>query len=126
MDRRLANLCGGHVRNLFILMRSALDYCDDLPITNEIITLTVRQEADSISLPLGNSQWALLREVHTKKRSMEDAGEAWYDLLKDLYVFAYRDDLDLSPILRQTVKTQISLKSLNGELSHGIVSQAVH
>jgi hypothetical protein len=27
--------------------------------------------------------------------------------------------LDLSPILRQTVKTQISL---NGELSHGIVS----
>jgi hypothetical protein len=27
--------------------------------------------------------------------------------------------VDLSPILRQTVKTQISL---NGELSHGIVS----
>src|ERR1017187_5796135 len=32
-------------------------------------------------------------------------------------------EVDLSPILRQTVKTQISLK---GELSHGIVSKAVH
>jgi hypothetical protein len=32
-------------------------------------------------------------------------------------------ELDLSPILRQTVKTQISL---NGELSHGIVPKAVH
>src|ERR1700722_11101818 len=31
--------------------------------------------------------------------------------------------LDLPPILRQTVKTHFSLK---GELSHGIVSQAVH
>ena len=35
-------------------------------------------------------------------------------------------EVDLSPILRQTVKTQISLKPLNGGLSHGIVSKAVH
>ena len=32
--------------------------------------------------------------------------------------------MDLPPFLRQTVKTQYF--SLNGELSHGIVSQAVH
>jgi hypothetical protein len=34
-----------------------------------------------------------------------------------------RSGLDWSPILRQTVKTQNPLK---GELSHGIVSQAVY
>jgi hypothetical protein len=32
-------------------------------------------------------------------------------------------DLDWPPILRQTVKTHFST---NGELGHGIVSQAVH
>ncbi len=32
-------------------------------------------------------------------------------------------ELDWSPFLRQTVKTHFSL---NGELSHGIVTQAVH
>ena len=34
-------------------------------------------------------------------------------------LFGTEEGVDLSPILRQTVKTQISL---NGELSHGIVS----
>jgi hypothetical protein len=32
-------------------------------------------------------------------------------------------EMDWSPFLRQTVKTHFSL---NGELSHGIVTQAVH
>src|SRR5438046_5072929 len=32
-------------------------------------------------------------------------------------------NMDLSPILRQTVKTQTSS---NGELSHGIITKAVH
>jgi hypothetical protein len=36
---------------------------------------------------------------------------------------SFQDDVDWSPFLRQTVKAHFSL---NGELSHGIVTQAVH
>ena len=101
---RLANLSGGHVRNLFILIRSALDYCDNLPLTDAIIDMTVRQESDSIALPLGAREWKLLKEVHKAKKSLEDAGEIWYGLLRDLYVFAYRDSegiwYDWNPLLQ--------------------------
>ena len=38
-------------------------------------------------------------------------------------LFGFWMSLDWSPFLRQTVKTHFSL---NGELSHGIVTQAVH
>jgi hypothetical protein len=45
------------------------------------------------------------------------------DVVKHVRVSVAQNPLDLPHDLRQTVKTQISL---NGELSHGIVSQAVH
>jgi hypothetical protein len=103
MILRLANLSGGHVRNLFILIRSALDYCDTLPLTDAIVDLTVRQEADSISLPLGKREWTVLTEVHKTRRPLEDTGEIWYGLLRDSYVFGYRDDrgmwYDWNPLL---------------------------
>jgi transposase len=56
-------------------------------------------------------------------RALESVCEAWWANTDELPRQAHGLALDLSPFLRQTVKTQISL---NGELSHGIVSQAVH
>ncbi len=88
--------------------RSALDYCDALPITADVIALTVRQEADSISLPLGRKEWDILKQVHATRRPIEEAGEVWYGLLRDLFVFAYRDQAgiwyDWNPLLAEVVQ----------------------
>jgi hypothetical protein len=46
-----------------------------------------------------------------------------WDQLRKEWEENKKDDLDLSPILRQTVKSQ---KSMNGELTHGLVSTEVH
>jgi len=105
---RIAHVSGGHVRNLFILLRSAIDYTDFLPITPEIIQLTLRQESDSISLPLTPKAWELLGRVHKTKQSLEEEGEVWHGLLRDLFVFGYRDAdgsyYDWNPLLGEVVR----------------------
>ncbi len=50
---RLSRISGGHLRNLFLLIRSAIDRSDDLPLTHEAVERTVRAQANSSALPLG-------------------------------------------------------------------------
>jgi hypothetical protein len=89
---RLCRLSGGHVRNLFILLRSCLERCDSLPITRDVIDRTIKRQANDISLPLGAKEWKVLQTVHQTKKQAEDDVELWYGLLRDLFVFAYEDD----------------------------------
>jgi len=48
---RLCRLSGGHVRTLFILLRSAIERSDTLPITEDIVQRAVRRSADDFALP---------------------------------------------------------------------------
>jgi hypothetical protein len=107
-DEAVERLClnsGGHVRNLFILIRSALDYSDTLPMSEDVITYALKREANSIALPLGQHQWDILREVHKTKRPPAEPDMAWYGLLRDLFVFFYEDAqgywYDWNPLLAE-------------------------
>ena len=103
LPRRLCALSGGHVRMLFILIRSAIERCNELPITPEVVDLTVKRGAIDISLAIDANRWQALDEVHRTKKPVEDDPELWYGLLKDLFVYGYEDELgvwyDWNPLL---------------------------
>ena len=91
--QRLCRLSDGHVRMLFIPIRSALERCDQLPLTSEVLDRTVRRQAGDISLAVDANRWQALAEVHRTKKPVEDDPELWYGLLKDLFVYGYEDEL---------------------------------
>jgi hypothetical protein len=105
---RLCRLSGGHLRNLFLFIRSTIDRSDDLPLARPAVEQTIADQANSLGLPLGNREKAALRQVHDTKTPVEDdPGGIWYGLLRDLYVFAYTDDTglwyDWNPLLAEVL-----------------------
>lgn len=102
---RLCQLSGGHVRNLFILLRSAIERCDRLPITKEVVDRTVRRQAIDISLAIRPQHWKALRKVHKTHKAADQDSDLWYGLLRNLLVFAYEDEAgqwyDWNPLLAE-------------------------
>jgi hypothetical protein len=105
---RLCRLSGGHLRNLFLLIRSAIDRSDKLPLTGAAVRRTVAEQSNSLSLPLGKKEKDALKEVHATKAPV-DSADIWYGLLRDLYVFAYTDEAeqlwyDWNPLLAEVIR----------------------
>jgi hypothetical protein len=91
---RVCGVSGGHVRTLFLLIRSALDRTEKLPISAEAVERTIRRQASDLALPLSRVQWEALKTVHRTREALNEEAQAhvWNGLLKDLYVFSYEDD----------------------------------
>jgi hypothetical protein len=109
----LEDLCrasGGHVRNLFVLLTSALDRCDELPMTGAVSDRAIRRQAIDLSLSLRPSQWGALRHIHASKEAFSDDPELWNGLLSNLLAFAYEDEhgvwYDWNPLLAITAQAQ--------------------
>ncbi|MBI3472274.1 MAG: hypothetical protein HY013_13035 [Candidatus Solibacter usitatus] len=102
---QFCRLSGGHVRSLFILLRSAIERSDTLPLTRAVAERTIRRAAADLVLPLQKPDWEVLREVHQTKEKPQDPARAdiWHGLLRDLFVFGYEDDAgiwyDWNPLL---------------------------
>lgn len=107
--KRLCRLSGGHLRNLFLFIRSTIDRSDNLPLGAAAVEQMIADESNSLGLPLGKKEKAALRLVHETKAPVEDPPEIWYGLLRDLYVFAYTDQTglwyDWNPLLERVLKT---------------------
>jgi len=88
---RLCRMSGGHVRNLFILLRSAIERCPDLPITRDAVERTVRQQASDILLPIRKKEWQALQWVHEYRKPYDADADLWYGLLRDQMAFTYAD-----------------------------------
>lgn len=97
---------GGHIRTLFILLRSILDRVQELPINRSIVERSLRRAADDLARPLSDQEWEVLRRVHETKKSVNGANNLiWNRLLRDFYVLAYYDEevgfwYDWNPLLR--------------------------
>ncbi|HXM44027.1 MAG TPA: hypothetical protein VN924_22520 [Bryobacteraceae bacterium] len=91
----LEDLCrasGGHIRTLFVLLASAMDRCEELPVTREIVNRTIRRQAIDLSLSLRPAHWEALRKIHVSKTELADDPDLWNALLRNLLAFAYEDE----------------------------------
>ena len=107
---RICRVSGGHVRNLFILLRSSLERSSGLPIEESVVDRTLRRQADDISLPLRAQHWSALEKVRETKAPVEDDPDLWNGLLRDLFVLEYEDGqgrwYDWNPLLAESPRAR--------------------
>ncbi|MGH8896683.1 MAG: hypothetical protein ACRDZ4_06560 [Egibacteraceae bacterium] len=94
---------GGHIRGLFVLLRSILERTDKLPITQALVDRSLGAAAADMARPLRPGAWKLLDEVRASHQPVGEDPEAWNGLLRDRFVLAYRDErgdwYDRNPLL---------------------------
>jgi hypothetical protein len=88
----LGRASGGHIRTLFVLLASAMDRCEELPLTRAVVDRTIRRQAIDLSLSLRPAHWDALRKIHRSKAELADDPDLWNALLRNLLAFAYEDD----------------------------------
>jgi hypothetical protein len=99
---------GGHVRTLFILLRSMLDRVESLPITEAIVQRSLRGTAADLARPLSKHDWSLLDQVQVAKQQVNGSdSDAWNRLLRDSYVLTYYQEntgywYAINPLLKHT------------------------
>ena len=96
--QRLCLMSGGHVRNLMLLVRSAIDYIDVLPITDKAIQRSITQARDTYRRTVEQDEWELLAKVADSKQI--DNEEDYRKLLFNRCVLKYAyfdDDGELQP-----------------------------
>jgi hypothetical protein len=110
-------LCGGHVRSLFILLRSSIERAGRIPIPAAVLEQTVIRGANDFVIGLGGlgaEGWAALEEVHRSKQALADSKrlDLWNSLLRDLYAFTYEDEkedwYDWNPLLGEVKRRPAS------------------
>jgi len=85
--QRLCLMSGGHVRNLMLLVRSAIDYIDTLPITDKAIQRSITQARDTYRRTVEQEEWELLAKVAHDKQI--DNAEDYRKLLFNRCVLQY-------------------------------------
>lgn len=99
---------GGHVRTLFVLLRSMLDRAECLPVTEGIVRRSLRRTAADLARALSKHDWSLLEEVRATKQQVNGgSSDAWNRLLRDSYVLTYYEEetgywYDGNPLLKYT------------------------
>ncbi len=99
---------GGHVRTLFVMLRSMLDRIEDLPITSAIVNRSLEGTAADLARPISVQDWSELEQVHRTKRPVNaDSSDTWNRLLRDFYVLTYYQEgigywYDRNPLLQYT------------------------
>lgn len=100
---RLCTISGGHVRNLILLMKLAIDYNEEtLPIQATALQQAIRQLRKTYRDTVNDNQWELLVKVFRTKRIPHD--QQHRSLLFTRCLLEYVDDEeawhDVHPLLR--------------------------
>jgi hypothetical protein len=85
----LCQMSGGHVRNLLIYFRSASDYVDLLPFTEEAVTRGVRQHINAYSRSIPEEHWKLLARLHLDPDKYIPNDDEHQSMLGDLSILEY-------------------------------------
>ncbi len=100
---RLAQVSGGHVRNLLILLSRCIQK-DDPPFSRDLIERVISERRNELSKAITPDEWKLIKLV-TQHQAVR--GEEEYQiLLRSLFVFEYHDDhqgswFNINPILAE-------------------------
>jgi hypothetical protein len=99
---RVCRLSGGHLRNLFILMRGCVSRSETLPISEQAVHRAIREEAVNLVRPLFAKHRKILDKVYQTKEPVEDDPALWFELLRNHYIYAYEDEqgswYDVNPL----------------------------
>jgi hypothetical protein len=101
--RRVVQYSGGHLRSLLVTMSQLLDWIQVLPLDANIVDRYAKETARDFERGLFPAHRTVLRQVDDDGMSSDDP--IFLELLRNLYVFAYRGDkgnwFGLNPLLRE-------------------------
>jgi hypothetical protein len=69
---KLCLMSGGHIRNVMLLIRSAFDHIENLPITKQAVQRSITQAREIYHRTVEDNQWSLLVEVYKSKAIKND------------------------------------------------------
>ena len=69
---KLCLMSGGHIRNVMLLIRSAFDHIESLPITKQAVQRSITQAKEIYHRTVEENQWSLLVEVYKSKAIKND------------------------------------------------------
>ena len=111
---RLCLMSGGHVRLLMQMMQKALDWTDELPISQRSVRRAIEEAKDFFRKTIFEHQWQLLRQVADSKKIPNEENDKEYPrLLASRCILEYRyydqnDKLtywhDVHPLVRELDK----------------------
>ncbi|NER92313.1 MAG: ATP-binding protein [Symploca sp. SIO1B1] len=116
---KLCLMSGGHVRNLLLMMQSALTLTDSLPISAKAVQQAVTKARNIYSNSVDDHQWIELAQVYRSKLTRNN--DLHRSLLFNRCILEYRhsDDQgniqlwrDVHPLLKSTKEFQAALKEL--------------
>lgn len=101
--KQLCLMSGGHVRNLVLLVQTAIKYNEEenLPIQARALAQAIRQLRKTYCDTVNEDQWELLAAVHRSKQILND--DAHRSLLFTRCLLEYREEEswhDVHPVLR--------------------------
>ena len=100
----LCEMSGGHVRNLLLLIQSAIDYTERLPISLQAVQRSASKARDTYRRTVQHDQWQRLAAVSCSKQIDND--DQYRNLLFSRCVLEYRLDgerwHDVHPLIRDT------------------------
>lgn len=118
---KLCSMTGGHVRDLMLLMQSALRQADDFPITMKAVNRAASDARDSTYRSAVNvDEWQKLAEVYLSKNIPHN--EEYRSLLFRRCVLEYRDLdkeenpirwYDIHPLIEGTSEFKTALNKIN-------------
>ncbi|MEO1349598.1 MAG: ATP-binding protein [Cyanobacteria bacterium J06635_15] len=94
---RLCIFSGGHVRNLMLLMRSAISYAGALPLTKRAVQRAITQSRDTYRRTVQGDQWKVLAQVARTHQITNDAQHR--ALLFNRCLLEYREETEDGEIL---------------------------
>ena len=90
----LDHLClmsGGHLRLLMKMIRKAIDWTDDLPITKQAVNIAIEEAKNDYRNTIFDAQWALLQDVAATKQILNNENDHQYQrLLASRCILQYR------------------------------------
>ena len=98
----LCQSCGGHVRDLMILVRSACSYVDDLPITMDAARQALGMLSNGYQRSIPHHHWLMLAQIHLSHEIMNEPD--YQTMLYNLSVLEYMDGepwYDVHPAVRE-------------------------
>jgi Cdc6-like AAA superfamily ATPase len=90
----LDHLClmsGGHLRLLMKMIRKAIDWTDDLPITKQAVNIAIEEAKNDYRNTIFDTQWTLLQDVAATKQILNNESDHQYQrLLASRCILQYR------------------------------------